>query len=408
MASDKRAMDVRGMALLAFGHVTDDINQSFIAAVLPFLIISLHLSYASAATLVLGQAISSSVIQPAIGLLADRRPLPWLIPVGLLLAGGGIALIGIAPSFALAFCAALVSGIGVACFHPEAARFANFLAGSRKATGMRWFAAGGNVGFAIGPLFATAAIAAWGLHGTLIAFAPVALLALLIFIDIPRLKTFLPARRKAGTHPEYGDDWPSFIRLSFFVTIRSMTYLGMVTFIPLYAIGQLHLSVVIGASLLTTFLMCGVAGTLAGGPLADRFGRRVILIASMAGACLLVAGFVAITHAGFTPVLVVFALACIMGFVLVASQTSFIVLGQEYLPNHIGVASGVTLGLGVSLGGMFTPVLGLIADHYGLSASLLTVSFLCFVALCIALTLPPKARNLPYVRPGNPNVASAS
>lgn len=401
-------MDVRGMALLALGHVTDDINQSFIVLVLPSLIASLHLSYASAATLVLGQAISSSVIQPTIGLLADKRPLPWLIPVGLLLAGGGIAVIGIAPTFALAFCAALISGIGVACFHPEAARFANFLAGSRKATGMRWFAAGGNVGFAIGPLFATAAITTWGLHGTLLAFAPVALLALLIFIDIPRLKTFLPARRSAGTHPEFGDDWPSFIRLSFFVTIRSMTYLGMVTFVPLYAIGQLHLSTAIGASLVTAFLLCGVAGTLAGGPLADHFGRRVILIGSMAGACLLIAAFVAITHAGTAPAVVVFALAGIMGFVLVASQTAFIVLGQEYLPNHLGVASGVTLGLGVSLGGMFTPVLGAIADNHGLSASLLTVSFLCFVALCIAFTLPPKARNLPYVRPGNPNVASAS
>jgi FSR family fosmidomycin resistance protein-like MFS transporter len=408
MATDKRGMDIRGMTLLALGHVTDDINQSFIVAVLPYLIITLHLSYQSAATLVLGQAISSSVIQPAVGLLADKRALPWLIPVGLLLAGGGIAMLGIAPTFALAFCAALVSGIGVACFHPEAARFANFLAGSKKATGMRWFAAGGNVGFAIGPLFATAAITTWGLRGTLAAFVPVAALALLIFIDIPRLKTFLPARRKAGTHPEFGDDWPSFIRLSLFVTIRSMTYLGMVTFVPLYAIGQLHFSNVAGASLLTMFLISGVAGTLSGGPLADRFGRRVILLASMAGACLLIGVFVAITHNGTTPFILVFALAAIMGFILVSSQTAFIVLGQEYLPNHIGVASGVTLGLGVSLGGMFTPVLGKIADVHGLSASLLTIALLCFIALCLALTLPPKARNVPYVRPGNPNVASAS
>jgi len=401
-------MDKRGMALLAFGHLTDDINQSFIAAVLPFLIISLHLSYTAAATLVLGQAISSSVIQPAIGHLADKRALPWLIPVGLLLAGGGIAFMGIAPSFGWAFLAALVSGIGVACFHPEAARFANYLAGEKKATGMRWFAAGGNVGFAIGPLFATAAIATWGLRGTLAAIVPVSILALLIFIDIPRLKTFLPARRKAGTLPEFGDDWTSFVKLSLFVTVRSMTYLGMVTFIPLYAIGVLHYAPAIGATLLTTFLLSGVLGTIAGGPLADRFGRRVILLGSMAGSCLLVAGFVALTHNGTTPIAVVFALAAVTGFALVASQTAFIVLGQEYLPNRLGVASGVTLGLGVSLGGMFTPVLGAIADAHGLSASLLTIAALCLIALGFAFTLPLHARKLPYVKSGNPKIASAS
>jgi FSR family fosmidomycin resistance protein-like MFS transporter len=402
------AMDKRGMALLALGHVTDDINQSFIAAVLPFLMIPLHLSYQAAATLVLGQAISSSVVQPAIGHLADKRALPWLIPVGLLLAGGGIAFLGIAPSFGWAFLAALISGIGVACFHPEAARFANYLAGEKKATGMRWFAAGGNVGFAIGPLFATAAIAAWKLPGTLVAIVPVTILAVLIFLDIPRLKTFLPARRKAGTSPEFGDDWPSFVRLSLFVTVRSMTYLGMVTFIPLYAVGILHLAPEIGATLLTTFLLAGVLGTLAGGPLADRFGRRVVLQASMGGACILIAGFVALTHDATAPVALVFALAAVSGFVLVASQTSFIVLGQEYLPNRLGVASGVTLGLGVSLGGTFTPVLGAIADAHGLSASMLTIAVLCLISLGFAFTLPPHARNLPYVKRASSKVARAS
>ena len=230
-------MDRRAMGLLAFGHVTDDINQSFIPAMLPFLIVSLHLTYAAAGTLVLAQAISSSVIQPAIGNLADKRPLPWLIGLGLLLAGGGVALMGIMPTYILVFGAALISGVGVACFHPEAGRFANYVAGPKKASGMRWFAVGGNIGFAIGPLFATAVIGIWGIHGSLFAALPVCLAAALVFFELPRLRTFLPARRKAGTSPEFADDWESFWKLTGFVVLRSACYLGLVAFLPLYAIG---------------------------------------------------------------------------------------------------------------------------------------------------------------------------
>lgn len=399
---------MRSMALLAIAHMTDDVNQSFIPAILPFLILKLHLSYAAAAGLVLAQAISSSVVQPAIGHLADRRPMPWLIGLGLLLAGGGVAAMGIAPTFALLFTASLVSGIGVAMFHPEAARFANYVAGAKKATGMRWFAAGGNVGFAIGPAFATAAVAAWGLHGTLAAAVPVLIVAGIVFAERRRLATFLPARRKGGTLPEFADDWQSFWRLTAFVVVRSMAYIGLVTFIPLYCIAVLHGSPALGAAVLTTYLACGVLGTLAGGPLADRFGRRTVLLTSTGAATALIALFVLVTARGNVPPGAPFALAGAIGFVLVASQTSFIVLGQEYLPNRLGMASGVTLGLAVSLGGTFTPVLGAIGDAHGIAVTISTIAVLSAIAMAIGFTLPPHARRIPYASSGKPRVASAS
>jgi len=388
------------MALLAFAHVADDINQSFIPAILPLLILKLHLSYTAAAGLVLAQAISSSVIQPAIGHLADKRALPWLIGLGLLLAGLGVCVMGIAPTYPLVFAAALVSGVGVAMFHPEAARFANYVAGDKKATGMRWFAAGGNVGFAIGPVFATAALAAYGLTGTLFAALPVGVLAALVFVEAPRLLTFLPAKRKAGSSPEFGDDWQSFWKLTVFVVIRSTAYIGLVTFIPLYAIGALHVSPVLGAALLSTYLVCGILGTLAGGPLADRFGRRAVLLASTASSTLLIGAFVIVTHAGTAPLALAFVMIGTIGFTLVASQTSFIVLGQEFLPNRLGIASGVTMGLAVSLGGTFTPVLGALADAHGIVAPIIGAVILCGLAMLAALTLPAHARRLPFV----PNV----
>jgi len=401
-------MDRRAMALLAFGHVTDDVNQSFIPAMLPFLIISLHLTYAAAGTLVLAQAISSSVIQPAIGNLADKRPLPWLISVGLLLAGGGVALMGVMPSYALVFVAALVSGVGVACFHPEAGRFANYVAGAKKASGMRWFAVGGNIGFSIGPIFAAAVIGAWGLHGSLLAALPVCVASALVFFELPRLKTFLPAKRKAGTFPEFADDWNSFWKLTGFVVFRSACYLGLVAFFPLYAIGVLHQSPQLGAALDSTYLVCGIAGTITGGPLADRFGRRAILIGSTASAAAILAVFIALSHGGALFVGFDFVFAGLIGFTIVASQASFIVLGQEYLPNRIGVATGVTMGLAVSVGGLFSPVFGRIGDTFGLAASMWTIVGLTCAALCFAFVLPPHARRLPYVRSGNPSPASAS
>ncbi len=382
-------LDVRSMALLATAHVADDVNQSFIPALLPYLIVQRHISHEIAGTLVLAQAISSSVVQPAIGHLADRRAMPWLIALGLLLAGGGVAALGVVEAFPLLLLAALVSGIGVATFHPEAARFANYVAGEKKASGMRWFAAGGNVGFAIGPAFATAAIAAWGMRGTLAAAIPVALLAGVVLLELRRLSGFAPARPKHRTQ-NGTDDWTAFGKLTAFVVVRSMAYMGFVAFVPLYVVEVLHGSPALGDSVLVAFLVAGVCGTLAGGPIADRIGRKTVLLWSTGLSSLLTVTMVGLTHGG--GVALATGLLMLTGFVLVASQASFIVLGQSYLPNRIGLASGVTLGLAVSLGGAFSPVMGAIADARGVSATLLAAGALTFLALLIGFSLPTEAQ----------------
>ena len=379
------------MALLATAHLADDVNQSFVPALLPYLILERHLSHETAGMIVLFQAMSSSVIQPAIGLLADRRSMPWLIAAGLLLAGGGVALLGVLPTLPLLFGAALLSGIGVAMFHPEAARFANYVSGQRKATGMRWFTVGGNLGFALGPAFATTVVSVWGMHGTLAAAVPVAVLAGVVSLELRRLSRFVPAhvrtRTRAGT-----DDWLAFGKLSAFVVVRSMAYLGMVSFVPLYVVEVLHTSPAVGDLALVGFLLAGAAGTVAGGPVADRVGRKPVLIWSMGLSAALTVALVGLTYrGGLAPAIIVLILT---GFVFVASQAAFVVLGQEYLPNRVGLASGVTLGLAVSLGGGFTPVLGLIADRHGVAWSVLTAAALALMGMLVAFTLPSEARSL--------------
>jgi FSR family fosmidomycin resistance protein-like MFS transporter len=163
----------------------------------------------------------------------------------------------------------------------------------------------------------------------------------------------------------------------------------MVSFIPLYFTGVVHASPWIANLVLTTFLLAGIAGTIVGGSLADTFGRRAVIVVAIAAAFVFIVLFAEITNApGTFSIVAGFVVAIPLGFMALGSQAASIVLGQEYLPNRLGVASGVTLGLGVSIGGMFTPVLGRIADVWGLHASLLTIAGITALTGVIACTLP--------------------
>jgi FSR family fosmidomycin resistance protein-like MFS transporter len=389
-------LDGRGMTVLALAHLFDDVNQSALPALLPFLIAERGFSYTTAASLILFASISSSVVQPAIGALADRRSMPWLIALGLFLAGGGLALAGAMPSYRLIVACVLVSGLGIAIFHPEAARFANFVAGRQKATGMRWFSVGGNLGFALGPLLLTPLVLLFGLRGTLVLFVPVAIMAVFVLRELPRLHTFVPPKHSAVAGLG-ADRWGPFALLTGAVVVRSTAYIGMVAFVPLYFIGVLHASPSTGNAALTIFLVAGAAGTVYGGRLADRVGRKRTFVLATFAAVPLLGVFLAVT-ARFPNIPLAVALLSLVGFAVVASQTAFVVLGQEYLPRHIGIASGVTLGLAISLGGVGTPILGHIADTHGLPAALEAIVGLLFIAACIALTLPGRAADLRHAR----------
>lgn len=382
-------MDRRAIGLLALGHFADDINQSFLPGLLPLLVISRHLSYQAAATLVLAQAISSSFVQPLIGYLADKRAMPWLAGLGLLLAGLGVAGIGFAPTYHLIFACALVSGLGVAMFHPEAARFANLAAGTRKASGMRWFAVGGNIGFAAGPAFAAVAIATYGITGTFLAAIPVAIMSVVLLRETSRLRTFVPKRNTSANAVKVPDDWSGFMRLTLYLTVRSTVYLGLVSFIPLYFTGVVHASPAVANMITTTFLAFGIIGTIAGGSFADSHGRRQVIWWAMIASFVFMLLFSELTnYAGIGAIVAGFLIAIPLGISCSGSQAATIVLGQEYLPNRLGIASGITLGVGVSIGGMFTPVLGRIADHYGLHASMLAIAALTAISIVLSLTLP--------------------
>jgi FSR family fosmidomycin resistance protein-like MFS transporter len=378
------------MATLSAGHLFTDIAQGSIPALLPFLISQDHLSYAAASALVLAATISSSVIQPLFGHLSDRLSLAWLMPLGPALGGLGVALAGFAPNYALTFAAIVLSGIGVAAFHPEGSRFANYVSGARRASGMSLFSVGGNIGFALGPVLVTPLMLVFGLHGTAFVLIPTWLMAGVLVHELPRLKTFrsdvVSGRVSRTDEPEA---WGPFTLLATIIALRSFVYFGLVTFIPLYFIHDLHASKALGNAALSAMLLGGAAGTLIGGPLADRFGRRTVLIGSMS---ILPVLLVAFLLAGAIPAIVI---ATVTGAATIATFAVTIVMGQEYLPGRLGVAAGVTIGLSIGLGGVGAPLLGVLADAHGLRAVFETLAVLPILALPLTLALPATVKRRP-------------
>jgi MFS transporter, FSR family, fosmidomycin resistance protein len=379
-------VDRRAMATLSAGHLFTDISQGAVPALLVPVIQARHVTIAAAEALVLAGTISSSVIQPLFGHLSDRRSLPWLMPLGPALGGLGIALAGVAPSYGWTFAAIVVSGIGVASFHPEGSRFANYVSGQRRASGMSLFSVGGNLGFALGPVIVTPLVIAFGLHGTLFLLIPGSLMAAVLVHELPRLQGFrsdVVAGRVQRS--QQAEAWKPFGVLAAVIALRSIVYFGLVGFIPLYYVEVLHAGKALGSAALTAMLVGGAVGTLVGGPLADRFGRRKVLIGSMLALPPLVAGFLLSGPA------LALVFAAIAGAVTIATFAVTIVMGQEYLPGRIGVSSGVTIGLSIGLGGVGAPLLGLIADAHGLRTVFETIAVLPLLAVLVALALPRQA-----------------
>lgn len=386
-------MDRLTLGLLSAGHFSVDFSQGAIPAMLPFFVAERHLSYAAAAGLVLAQTISSSILQPLFGQLTDRWPAPWLLPAGVALAGAGVGAAAVLPTYGLIWLAIAVSGIGVAAYHPEGARYASYASGSRRATGMSYFAVGGNAGFAAGPVLATPLLLLLGLTGGwAIGTVPVAV-AMALALGVGRIAdgrtgaASAPAPGRSTTRGGGGDQWGPFGRLTGVLLVRSILFYGLNTFIPLYWIGVFHETAGAAGAALATLLVFGGIGTLLGGRLADQFSRRSVVVTAVTVTVPLLALLVAApAPLAANAVLVPLALA------LYVPSSIIVVMGQEYLPGRVGTASGVTLGLAVSVGGVVTPLLGFVADHAGLRLALALLIAMPLVAVPLAISLPRPVR----------------
>ncbi len=374
------------LAFLTSTHVVDDLYQGAVPALLPFLAIERHYSYAGLTGITLAATFLASVVQPGFGALTDRyRNLGWLVAAGLLVAGLGIGVSGLGDNYLITWFAVAASGIGVAAYHPEATRTARGMAGD-STQAMSWFSVGGNLGIALGPVVVTPVLLATRLHGTPLLALPAVIMAAVLAVRRPWRQAGGTGtgpgharRREPAAAGGRADDWRGFARLTVVVVLRSVAYFAVASLVALYAIRHFHTPAAVGSALLTTFIASGVIGTLSGGWLADRWQRigtlRLGYGLAAAAVLLLVAA---------PDLAVLFIAAFVLGIVLFAPFAVQVTLGQDFLPSRIGMASGVTLGLGTSAGGVAAPLFGLLADAYGLPAALATAA--AFPAVACALT----------------------
>jgi len=380
-------LDRGGIAVLSGGHGAVDFASGAVPAMLPFLAERFDLSYTLTALLMLSATISSSLVQPLFGLLSDRRGAMWLLPAGVLVAGTGIALAGVAPSYGLVLAAVFVAGLGIAAYHPEGAKFASYASGQRRASGMSLFNVGGNTGYALGPIIITPVVVWLGLNGTLVAALPVLLIGVAIILVLPYLRDLRPP---AASRAVAGEDRPRAMAVLIgVILLRTTTWFGLITFVPLWVVSLGH-SEADGNRLLSLMLVAGVAGALVFGPLADRIGLRRTLLATTAVLPPLVLTFVYVGGVAGAIALMLVG-ACVVGTFGVV-----MVLSQLYLPRHVALASGLNVGLAVGLGGVAAVALGAVADAIDLETALTICAVTPVLGAALCLFLPsPQARLAP-------------
>ncbi|MEV0733142.1 MFS transporter [Polymorphospora sp. NPDC050346] len=350
------------ITLLSVGHACVDVYQGTVAALVPLFVAERAYTYAAASGIVLAATLLSSIAQPVFGALTDRWAMPWLLPVSTLLGGVGIALSGLSGNYALTLLFVAVSGIGVAAYHPESARIARE-ASEGSHTAMAYFSTGGNVGFALAPLMVAGIAALGGLSWTPLLVVP-ALAGTAMALPVLHALARRRNTTRENTTRAGRDDVTSFVRLTFAVVFRSIAFVGLGTFISLYAQQRMNGSAVAGTTALFLLYLGGVAGSLLGGSAANRWGRVTVSRWSYAVTVLAIAGVVWAPGPAMYPFVALTSAGLYLPFSLQ------ITLGQDYLPNRVGTASGITLGLAVSIGGLASPVIGALADATSLRTAL--------------------------------------
>jgi FSR family fosmidomycin resistance protein-like MFS transporter len=376
------------MVTLSGGHLSVDFASGAVPALLPFLTDEFDLSYTAAAALMLAVLVSSSLLQPLFGLWSDRRGAMWLLPGGVLLAGVGTGLGSIAQSYALVVVLFFAAGVGIAAYHPEGAKFAAYASGRKRASGMSYFNIGGNSGYALAPILITPLVIWIGLEGALLAMAPVLAYAVVMLRVLPALRRLAPAR--SGRRVAVGeDDRRAMFLLTVVIALRSVAWFTLLAFVPLWIVANGGTEGE-GGRELALMLVSGAVGTLVLGPVADHVGLRRTLLVTQAVLPVLIVVFVAVGGVVGTLALM------LVGLSVVGTFGVTMVLGQLYLPRRVGMASGLTVGLAMGIGGVAAVILGAVADAIDLETALYVAAVAPAFGAVVCLFLPAPVVRRPH------------
>jgi len=374
------------LAAISFSHLLNDMIQSLLPAIYPILKSNFHLDFARIGLITLTTQLTASMLQPLIGLYTDRKPKPYSLPFGMGFTLVGLALLSTASNYAFILIAAGLIGIGSAVFHPESSRVARMASGGQHGLAQSVFQVGGNAGSSLGPLLAAFIVLPRGQH-SIIWFTLAALLAIVLLTNVgawyKRREALGLTKRtvKAVIHPDLS---PRRVVISLGVLIALMFskffYLSSLSsYFTFFLITRFHVSVGNAEIHLFVFLAAVAAGTIIGGPIGDRIGRKYVIWVSILGVLpfSLVLPYANLFWTG--------VLSVIIGIILASAFSAIVVYAQELLPGRVGMISGLCFGLAFGLGGVGAALLGKLADAHGIYFVYQVCAFLPAIGLLTGL-----------------------
>ena len=365
-------------------HCINDFGQGSLAALIPFFIANFGLNYYQSASIIFCNTVVASVAQPILGYVADRWRVPWFIPVGFTVTLVSISAIALATSYEMILALSLIAGIGAALFHPEAALLVNRTQSNELGNAMGRFAVGGSAGFALGPLLAGGVYVFGGQFLWL--FTVIALIGVLLYVYAFTGSTDTDAigesKSSAKSTNSGTNDWVSFGKLFFVIASRSILFSVLSIFIPILYITVINGEASASSLALTMYFAMGAVLTYMGGALSDKLG---FLKTVRLGYLIFLPSVLVFI---FVPNIWGFFGAMIpMAFGVFSQYGPITVLGQKYLAKNAGFASGITLGLGITLGGLVAPYVGHLADIYDVQTALMTLIPVGLMGLLMSLWL---------------------
>lgn len=381
--AEKTVMTV--LLAISFSHLLNDTIQSLIPSIYPLVKESFHLDYTKIGLITLTFQLTASLLQPMVGLYTDRKPHPFSLAAGMCFTLLGLVLLSAAGTYAMILVAVAFVGVGSSVFHPESSRVAHMAAGRRHGFAQAVFQVGGSAGTALGPLLAALILAPHGGQGRILWFSPVALAAIIVLWKVGqwyKANLFRLHRKAPGAGPV------SFaIAILVALMFSKFFYLaGMTSYYTFYLIDKFHVSIPTAQLCLFAFLFAVAVGTLAGGHIGDRIGRKTVIWISILGAAPFT---LLLPHVGLVWTIV---LSVVIGLILSSAFPAILVYAQELMPGRVGMIAGLFFGLAFGLGGLGSAVLGNLADHTSISFVFEVCAYLPLIGLLTGF-LPNIARH---------------
>jgi FSR family fosmidomycin resistance protein-like MFS transporter len=370
------------LAAISFCHLMNDMVQSLIPSLYPMLKSSFRLSFTQLGLITLSYQMTASLLQPVVGYYTDKTPRPYSLPVGMGLTLIGLLFLSVAPNFSMLLLAASLVGVGSAIFHPESSRLARLSSGGKHGFAQSVFQVGGNTGSAVGPLMAALIVLPRGQHA-IAWFSVAALVGIIILLNVGHwYKAHLTNKQKTRTANSGNSVRLSSAKIAISIAVlialifSKFFYLASLTsYYTFYLISKFHVSVRSSQIHLFIFLAAVAAGTIVGGPIGDRFGRKLVIWCSILGVLpfTLLLPYANLFWTG--------VLSVVIGLILASAFSAILVYAQELVPGRIGMVSGLFFGFAFGIGGVGAALLGKLADMTNIAFVYQVCSFLPTIGL---------------------------